>query len=311
MLAPWLKDAIDSLAATFHESAPGSFLSFTFNIKALIAVVLVSIICGAVGALIVGNRMAFFSDAMAHCAFAGVAIGLLAAIALQAQREGPFFKFGVPLIMINFGGLVGLAIGYVREKTSLSADTVIGVFFAGAMGFGAMLFKVLGDRSNFNPDAFLFGDLVSIGPDDLIVLFVLTVVTVVLMAAMYNPLVFSSFNPSLARSRRVPQRLCNYAFIVLLALIVNLCLTIVGALLINALLVVPAATAAILCRNMRQMFWMTIGLTLFAGVAGVLLTWQSHVLDFPLGTGGLIVVLSVLLFFLAMIASPLLRRRVA
>src|SRR5206468_1542411 len=100
---------------------------------------------------------------------------------------------------------------------------------------------------------------------DLITLVLLALVTAGLLAWLYNSLVLTSFNPSLALSRRVPVRLCSYVFIVLLALIVNLCLKIVGALLINALLVVPAATAANLCRNMRQLFWTTIGLCLLVG----------------------------------------------
>src|SRR5438874_2315748 len=79
-----------------------------------------------------------------------------------------------------------------------------------------------------------------------------------LLAWMYNSLVFASFNPSLARSRRVPVRWCNYLFIVLLAVIVNVCLRVVGALLINAMLVVPAAAAGNVARNMKQLFWITV-----------------------------------------------------
>src|SRR5262249_30347564 len=145
------------------------------------------------------------------------------------------YLYGVPVLMVIFGGLIGLGIAYVREKTTLSSDTVIGVFFAGAMGFGAMLFKALSERSTFKPESFLFGDPYTANASDVFMLVLLTPVVLGLTAVMYNPLVFSSFNPSLARSRRVPLRLCNYLFIMLLALIVNLCLWIVGALLINAL----------------------------------------------------------------------------
>jgi len=140
---------------------------------------------------------------------------------------------------------------------------------------------------------------------DLILLFVLGVVTAGLLVWMYNRLVFTSFNTSLARSRQIPVRVCNYLFIVLLALIVNLCLKIVGALLIIALLIVPAATAGNLCRNMRQLFWVTIALCLFVGVVGQWLSWEVDIA----GGGGSIVVLSVVLFFLSMLASPWVRGR--
>src|SRR5204863_74025 len=147
---------------------------------------------------------------------------------------------------------------------------------------------------------------------DLIRLFILVLATGGLLAVMYNNFVLASFNPSLALSRKVRVRLCNFSFIVLLALIVNLSLHTVGALLINAMLVVPAATAANLCRNMRQLFWCTVGLCLFVGITGQWLSWSITLVDaaagggksLNLGGGGIMVVLSVLLFFLSMIVGP-------
>src|SRR5262249_16315560 len=152
--------------------------------------------------------------------------------------------------MIGFGILVGLAIAFVRDQTSLTSDTVIGVFFAGAVGFGALLLKALSRKSYYSPENFLFGSPGTVTSEELIYLFLLVLVTGGFLYWMYNRLIFTSFNPSLARSRQIPVRLCSYLFIALLALIVNLSLKIVGALLINALLIVPAATAANCCRNM-------------------------------------------------------------
>jgi zinc transport system permease protein len=216
----------------------------------------------------------------------------------------------LPFIMVGFGLLIGMAIAWVREKTSLASDTVIGIFFAGAIGFGAVLFKSLSNLGYFNLEAFLFGDPLFVGTPDLVMLAALVVITVTTLVFLYNPLVFASFNPSLARSRRVPVRLANYLFIVLLALIVNLCLKIVGALLINALLIVPAATATYLAGNIRQMFWLTTGLCLAVGFCGLLLSWHVELATkIKLGVGGTIVVLSVFLFFLAMAVAPLLRGR--
>src|SRR5262249_46569243 len=121
----------------------------------------------------------------------------------------------------------------------------------------------------------------------------------------YNQFVMASFNPSLARSRNIPLRLCNYLFVVLLALIVNLCLRAVGVLLINAMLVVPAAAAANVSRNLRQMFWGSVLISVISGVAGL---WLSNTVRLPIGRGtpidlepsGAIVVLSVLTFFATM-----------
>jgi zinc transport system permease protein len=311
----WLNDLLYSFAQLFP---PGTFLSSYLNVKGLLAVILIGLICGAIGSLVVGNRMAFFSDALTHCTFAGVSLGLIVGLVLgvsqKSMTEGPFYQFAIPLIMIGFGALIGLGIAFVREQTSLASDTVIGVFFAGALGFGAILMGLLSNIGYFNVEQFVFGAMVTVGVEDLLALAVLGLLTAVVLGLMYNQFVFTSFNPSLARSRRIPVRLCNYVFIVLLALIVNLCLKVVGALLINALLLVPAATAANLCRNMRQLFWTTVLLCLGVGVLGAWLSWDVGIavqrifgLERPaaIGASGATVVLSVLLFFLSMLWPPL------
>jgi len=260
----------------------------------------------------VANRMAFFSDALAHCAFAGVALGLLFAILSKITVKD--FTEWIFLIMVIFGISMGLGIAWVREKTSLASDTVIGVFFAGAMGFGAMLLSATGGRG-FSLEDFLFGSPQSALATHVLLLIFLVVITALFLYWNYNSLVFTSFNTSLARSRRVSVRLCNYLFIALLGLIINVCLQIVGALLINGLLIVPAATAANLSRNMRQMFWWSMGLCQLVGLGGIYLSWQISLPDpaqaepIKFGVSGSIVVLSVLVFFLSMILGPRFRDR--
>jgi zinc transport system permease protein len=310
MLSQWLDRGIEAFTRLFP---PLTFFSFEFNVRATLAVLLVSLACGVVGSLVVGNRMAFFSDALAHCAFAGVALGFLLALAAGVHNP-PDFAHWVTPVMVVFGICVGLLIAVVREKTSLANDTVIGVFFAGAIGLGAIILPFVSRRRYFNPENFLFGDPLTVTSQELLYLFALVLVTGIVLALLYNDIVFASFNPSLALSRKVRVRLCNFTFIVLLALIVNLCLQTVGALLINAMLVVPAATTANLCRNMRQLFWCTVGLCLFVGAAGLALSWtitvaaSSSTNRISFGIGGIMVVLSVLLFFTSMLLGPRLRR---
>jgi zinc transport system permease protein len=313
MFSAWLDQAIDAFTRLFPER---TFFNLTFNVRGTLAVLLVSVSCGAVGSLVVGNRMAFFSDALAHCAFAGVSLGFLTAL-LAGVRDAAEFERWVLPIMVGFGVLVGLAIAAVREKTNLANDTVIGVFFAGAIGLGAILLKFVGRRRFFNPENFLFGDPLTVSSDDLVTLFLLVVVTALVLVWMYNDLVFASFNTSLALSRKVRVRLCSFTFIALLALIVNLSLRTVGVLLINGMLVVPAATAANLARNMRQLFWYTVALCLGVGIVAQWLSWNITVADkaagntdpVSFGVGGIMVVLSVLLFFLSMLVGPALRRQ--
>ncbi len=311
MLADWL----DALVTFVNGLAPaGSLLSYKFGVLGLLAVILVSLVCGAVGSLVVGNRMAFFSDALAHVAFAGAALGWLLAFAAGWPLAGPEFEQRLLVVMVALGMLVGTGIAYVRDATSLASDTVIGVFFAGAMGFGIMLLKNISKSSRFSPEAFIFGDIVYVESADVLLLLLLAVVTAALLALLYNTLVFASFNLSLAHSRQLRVRLCNYLFILLLALIVNLCFRIVGVLLITALLIVPSATAANLCRNLRQMFWLTTLLCFLFSVGGMAVSWEVNVhmerirRDITLVQGGTIVVLSVIGFFVSVMLGAWRRR---
>ncbi len=218
----WLEHWLQLFCNQFPE---GSFFSYRFNLIAALALVLVSLNCGMVGSLVVGSRMAFFSDALAHCAFAGVSIGfVIFAVFLSGSRPDSEFWNWVTPVMIIFGILVGYGIALVRQRTGLASDTVIGVFFAGAIGLAAMIRRLISSRHLFSLEDFLFGDpLVATGAD-LVNLFLLTLVTAGLLAFIYNRLLLSSFNPSLALSRRVSIQLVQYLFVMLLALVVNLCL---------------------------------------------------------------------------------------
>jgi zinc transport system permease protein len=308
-MSGWLDNAIRWFSQQFP---PDSFLHHQFNVKCLLAVLLVSLVCGAVGALVVGNRMAFFSDALAHCAFAGIALGFLIALASGVRNQTEFRAWTTP-IMVVFGILVGLAISWVRERSGLSADTVIGVFFAGAVGFGLILLKFVSHHNYFRPESFLFGNPLLVSSTELVWLLLLALGTGVVLSLMYNRLVLASFNPSLALSRRVSVRFCNTLFVILLALVVNMCLHTVGVLLINAMLIVPAATASNFARNMRQLFWITISLCLFIGIAGQMICWNVTLKgnggeEISYDVGSVMVVLSVTLFFVTLVLRPWLRR---
>ena len=280
-----------------------AFGTDTLMVKPVLAILLVCGLCGMLGSMVVGNRMAFFSDAMAHCAFAGVSLGYLSV--LLAEWDKGVATWLVPLAMVAFGVAVGVLMVYVRDRTGLAHDTVIGVFFALAIGFGAMLYQVLSVGFGFNAEGFFFGQLVLIPDQDLFYLLAAAVVLVPVFGWRYNQLTFASFNPTLARTRGLPLTLNNYLFIVILALVVNLSIKAVGALLINALLVVPAAAAANLSRNLRQMFWLTVIFCLGSGLVGFALrnSVEVRVRGEPVafGPSGVIVVVSVLLFFATMV----------
>lgn len=293
-LAQWIEDNLDPLAGDLP-------------LKPLLSVLLVSIICGLVSSIVISNRMAFFSDALAHCALAGVSLGLILTFVDWITEDG------ILGIMVAFGVLVGLAIARVREQTTLNTDTIIGVFFAGAMGLGATVLKVnsqIGLR--ITPETFLFGDPHGADGQQIVYLLLLGTTTLAVLVLLYNHYVLASFNPSLARSRRIRVSWLNYVFIVLLALVVNICLKVVGALLINALLILPAAAAGNLARNLRQFFWWSLVLSLLAGLGGYMTSYWAELQvqggrRIYFGSGGVIVLAGVALFALSLLASRWLR----
>ncbi len=292
----WMSDLIRVIADSLD--------TYVFVVKSVITLLVMCLICGMVGSLVVGNRMAFFSDAMAHCAFAGVALGYVSVLLTggDAAERKVSAAWIVPMVMVAFGVTVGVLMIYVRDRTGLAHDTVIGVFFALALGFGAMLTKMVQKVSTVNLETFLFGNLLFIPEADLLYLCAVLVLVVCVFLWRYNQLMFASFNPSLARTRRINVTLNNYLFIILLALVVNLSIQAVGVLLINALLIVPAAAAANVSRNLRQMFWFTVVFCLGSGVIGYLLSRNMKLSIGPMssvefGPSGVIVVTSVALFF--------------
>ncbi len=292
---------VDEHIIAFTELWPeGTLLAYEWNVKGMLAVLFVCLICGAMGALVVGNRMAFFSDALAHCAFAGVALGI--AFFLLLEMDPAVFHERVTVVMVIFGVVIGLLIAFVRERTGLASDTVIGVFYAAAIGLGAIFTRLVTGPQLLNLEQFIFGNPVLTSTGEVICLGLLAVGVVTCMWWMHNYLVLTSASSSLARSRRVPVRFCQYLLIVMLGLVVNLSLQVVGALLINGLLIVPAATAANLARNLRQMFWYSLALALFSGMGGYLTSWEVSVRH-PrgIGTAGAIVVLAVSLFVVSMV----------
>lgn len=307
----WLDSCIRSCAAL---APANSFFAWDFNIRSLLAVILVSLCCGAIGSLVVGGRMAFFSDALAHCSFAGISIGFLMFLLFgpegdDASTQRAFWDW-VTVIMVCFGVLAGCGIVWVRNVTGLSSDTVIGVFFAGAVGLAAALRVLINKRQLFNLEDFLFGSPMLVFSSHLIILACLLVFTALLLSRIYNDLLLASFNQSLALSRRVPVQLVNYLFIALLAVTVNLCLRFVGALLINALLIIPAATAVNISRNMRQLFRWTIIFCFSLSLIGQWLSWELEMgHKIKLGLSGMIVLLNVLAFLISMAVGPWVRAR--
>lgn len=289
-----------------------------YDVRAPLALILVAVACGAVGSLVIGNRMAFFSDAMAHTALAGVTLAVLGMVVFAGvgdTKAAEPYLWTIPLVMAAVGAAVGLTIAVIQEKTALTSDTVIGVFFALALGFAALLLPALKLKVQFELEDILFGQLYLIDDTRLLMLFGMAAATLLVVTFGYNQLVLGSFNPSLANSRGLPVRWNNYLFVVLLAAVVNVSVYAVGVLLINALLVVPAAAAANVSRNLRRMFWFTLVGCVGCALAGYKLSTDAYLplgpraedrLEF--GPSGAVVIACVGWFFVSLVVRAVRRR---
>jgi len=261
-------------------------LEYPFMQRALAAALAIGVVCGALGFFVVLRRLAFVGVGISHAAIGGVALGLL---------------LGVPPLAAGaaFAVAVALGIATLGRQSRLGQDTVIGVFFSGAMALGLVLASA-GRGGQQDLFAYLFGNVLAIGPAELAGLGALALLVAAGLAATFRAQLFVAFDEELARAYGHPVAALDALLLVLLALTVVIGVRLVGVLLVEALLVVPAATAALWATHYRARLGLSIALG--AGVCGVglALAWQ---LD--LAVGATVALLAVAGFF----ASAALRRR--
>lgn len=222
---------------------------------ALLALLLLAPAAGAMGVQVIGYRMAFFTDAVSHSAFLGVALGLL-------------FAMDPWLSMALFGVLVALLVVAYMRRTRLPADAVIGVVFAGVVAAGLALISARRDVAGQIP-RYIYGDLLTVTSSDIAILAVMLALVVAFQVAAYNHTVITGISPALARLHGVPVALWQYVFAVLVALVVMLSVRAVGVFLVTAMLIVPPTAARRLARTAGEMFWWSQVVALTSSVLGL------------------------------------------
>ncbi len=234
---------------------PFDFLEMTFMKNAFLGVIIAAPLLGLLSTMIVNQKMAFFSDAIGHSALTGIGIGVLVGIGSYTTS------------MILFSAILGGVMAYFSYKHPDTTDTVIGVFSAVAMAFGTML---LSRGGNFNQyTTVLIGDLLSITPTDLVLLLGVGSVLIAIWYLLFNQLVLTSLNTSLANSRKVQTLRVRMVFMIVVAVVVVLCIPWIGVLLINAFLILPAAASRHIATNMRQYEVYAVSIALVCGILGL------------------------------------------
>jgi len=260
---------------------PFQWVEFTFMKNALLAILLITPLFGLLGTMIVSNKMAFFSDALGHGAFTGIAIGALIGLVRPV------------LAAIVFSVVFALLITIIKNKSRASTDTIIGVFSSIAIAFGLVLLSLGGSFNKYS--SYLIGDLLSITPSEILLLLVVFIGIIILWVLIFNKLLLVSINQSLARSRGVKTLLVEMIFTSIVAVIVTISIQWVGLLIINSLLVLPAAGARNITTNVRQYTLAAIIIAVFSGICGLIASYYLNT-----ATGATIVLVSGIIFFLTL-----------
>jgi zinc transport system permease protein len=253
-------------------------LEFAFMQRALLAAATVGVVCGVLGFFVVLRRLAFIGVGISHSALGGVALGLLLGVS-------PLLTGGA------FALAVALGIALTGTRTGLGRDTVIGVFFSGAMSLGVVLAS-LEHGAQQELFGYLFGNVLAVTPGELAGLALGGVVVVAALLALLRPQLFVAFDEEIARAYGQPVQALDVALLGLLAAAIVIGVRLVGVLLIEALLVVPAATAALLARDYRRQLALGVALALASALGGLALSWQLDV-----APGGMVALTAVALFF--------------
>lgn len=271
-------------------------LAYGFVVNALLAGLMIGPVLGGLGTLVVVKRFAFFSEAVGHAALTGVAIGIL----LGEPYTGPYGSlFGYCL-------LFGILLNFLRNRTGLSPDTLIGVFLSVSLALGASLLLMLAGKINVHIlENVLFGSVLTVSAHDLLVLGVVAVLVLALALPLYNRIMLASFNPQLAAVRGVAVKTLDYLFVVLVTLVTVASVKVIGAILVGALLVIPAAAARLVSQSLKGFFFISVLIATVSTLLGILL---PIMLDLPVPSGAAIILVAGICFALAALARALVPR---
>lgn len=255
-----------------------SWLDYAFMRNAFFAILIITPLFGLLGTMIVNKKMAYFSDALGHSALTGIAVGVI-------------FGIGDTTIsMVIFAVVFALLLNKIGSMNMASTDTIISVFSSCAVAIGLAILSKGGNFSQYS--SILVGDVLSITGREIVYLILIFAVTLAFWGVAFNCLNAVCIHRALAKSKRVPVKLIENIFAVLVALIVMLSIKWVGILIINALLILPAAAARNISANMREYHLFSVIFSLFAGVLGLIVSYYTNV-----ATGPMIVIIASVIYF--------------
>ena len=263
------------------DALPFEMLHCDFIKNALLAVLLLSPLFGLLSTMIVTGKMSFFSDALGHSAFTGIAIGCICGVAAPTW------------IAVLFSVIFALLFSFVRSRSNHTADTLIGVFSSTAVALGIFI-ATMGGSSFTKYNRYLIGDVLSVTPSQIGILALVLLFVILFWVLFSNHLTLSSIHPHLAASRGIKIGQIQALFTVVIAVVVTLAISWVGLLILNSLLVLPGACARNISRNLKQYQLISVFLALVAGIGGLCVSYY-----FGTSTGAAISLILALCFIIS------------
>lgn len=255
-----------------------AWLQYDFMRHAFLAILIITPLFGLMGTMIVNRKMAFFSDALGHSALTGIAIGVVLGVN------------DTSISMAVFAVVFALLLNFISSKVASSADTVISVFSSCSIALGLAILSQGGNFSRYS--GLLVGDILSITPQEIGYLFLILLATLAFWLFAFNRLLAVSLNRTLARSLHIPAGWLENLFAVLTALTVMVSIKWIGILIINALLILPAAAARNISENMREYHFFAVLFSMFSGILGLVISYYVNV-----ATGPTIAILASIIYF--------------
>ena len=255
-----------------------SWLNYGFMRNALLAILIITPLFGLLGTMIVNKKMAYFSDALGHSALTGIAVGVVCGVQ------------DTTISMVVFAIVFALLLNKIGSSHVASTDTVISVFSSCSVAIGLAILSAGGNFSKYS--AILVGDILSITPKEILYLVLIFVFTLFFWAFGFNYLNAICIHRTVAKSKHIPVKFMDYLFAVLVALIVMLSIKWVGILIINALLILPAASSRNIAENMREYHLFSLLFSIFSGIVGLIVSYYTNV-----ATGPMIVILASIIYF--------------
>jgi zinc transport system permease protein len=261
---------------------------YAFVVNGLLCAFVIGPLLGGIGTMVVAKRMAFFSQAVGNAALTGVAIGVI----VGESYTAPYMS------MFSFCLLFALFLNFSKNRTKMSADTLIGVFLSISLAIGATVLLWVSAKVNTHIlDTVMFGSILTVNDTDMNVLLATTLLTLITAVPLYNRMLLASLNPSLAHVRGIRVHLLEYVFVLLVTILTVACVKIVGAVLVEALLLIPAAAARNLTRSLRGFVLTSIAFSTVSCIVGV---YAPMRFDLPLPSGGAIILTAAVLFIVTM-----------